>query len=1346
MADASAIDESFANILNRRRSLGQECQLRNTQRAVNHLLDDTKAFAGDRVAATGAHALAAAAIAASTQPPPGGRAAPPQHSGGATQQPATLHASNGATAERTQDLASGPSQDTDLPPSERRGRTRVETIKLQTNHLAGVLSNPDLNNSTCSRRKDVIQERQETDAQIVKNFEAVQHLTEELDQLFAEMGQQVVVLRPGQRCPMKLAPRVARTAEVRIPRVQDDGGKEMVVQISCNLDGSKHANDDVADELQSGLLPEVPFDVQVAESERQLAQGQHRAHSDAQTWHKLRVETDTGSLFVGFAAKEQAFIEVVCRIFDPAKETHSTQRAVNARQQAKATADDESDQSDEEPRRGAMTTRVGRSLEAKLKTKRQEEADRAATEDDVHKPAGGGAGRGRSTFERQSSPSESVAAMVPRCWDKQQLWRGRTIQDMVAGENDKDLAMRRLIAKMWCGPINRFFSNIPRAQGSWVHHLSADVYKKLARLLRKMAQDRQALTTVAMAGAFNFMLKRQRELQLARGRLALRQLAWYKVLFAASRFRFAMASVAQDREARRQKRQGRMIGASVADGPSKRASLFRGSGEADVICRYARTFDRRVAALARRRLPASQNAGGDATRKSENEEAKFENKNAATTDSDSQSARPRSRLLSEASADGFARRLVTLNEETRQRLARMGFHVRPTGQVQAHGPGSSGGLSARGAKWTNSSTGGARRNHDPLDVSLSEQLGRQVEFAGPPAMFDKEGFAGNASADLRDMMKEVNKRSLQVTVNPDELSLMTSSDAFPRQGRMMSSDEFKRFHFNATKTAAEDLLRSRQEQLEAQRGERHLPVKIIKRYRLRFFEEFIPDLLWLEFMQSMLLVIQGHSCFMTPHERSIFESRLRGFNESRKAALRAGGMFAPTEATLWFHPIILGLVARQQRSMVTDHGDNDLAWKASLFFSAKDGSARGAVEDVSGRDVTGHSLVSHSSPDGGEKRRLRKLAELSGPFCVSTGCQSSIQSPALDVKAQEVCLATSTSSGHPVRAFGDCTNGLPTNEKHQILRHDNRAMRVPEETVPRNLRIEYLRMKRQARAKSEGPRPGKPVEEHSDREAQKRYHLWMMRTQVPKEVQQLKEQMVPYLTSLVSPEGRGAAVATPRANDEGGHASGHESGPSDDDRSQRSGGGASPRRTTKRKAPAVQRSPFARAKANLDDCAVVANPSTGLTLFDEKECATLDDLKKEEDAAAAAVEGFSAARTPRGLRKSVLRDSGATVAGASTGSALPPGSPAAQTSVGGSMMLPQTIEEIGKLVAQSKPLETIMAIDADELGGFAQRCPAGWNSGYRLKPMSKEEIRKARIIEKCDAPSHRIMRQKQLAP
>jgi len=66
--------------------------------------------------------------------------------------------------------------------------------------------------------------------------------------------------------------------------------------------------------------------------------------------------------------------------------------------------------------------------------------------------------------------------------------------------------------------------------------------------------------------------------------------------------------------------------------------------------------------------------------------------------------------------------------------------------------------------------------------------------------------------------------------------------------------------------------------------------------------------------------------------------------------------------------------------------------------------------------------------------------------------------------------------------------------------------------------------------------------------------------------------------------------------------------------------------------------------------------------------------------------------------------------------------------------LPQSIEEVGRLVERSNALGMPCGMDTAEHGGFAHRCPAGWNSGYREEPMSKEEIRRARIVEKCLAP------------
>ncbi|CAK0822407.1 unnamed protein product, partial [Prorocentrum cordatum] len=74
----------------------------------------------------------------------------------------------------------------------------------------------------------------------------------------------------------------------------------------------------------------------------------------------------------------------------------------------------------------------------------------------------------------------------------------------------------------------------------WVHRLSEDCPRKLARWLLKAAQNRRALVSVAAAGAMAFFLARQRELHLTRARMAMRQLAWYKVLCTISRMQYAV--------------------------------------------------------------------------------------------------------------------------------------------------------------------------------------------------------------------------------------------------------------------------------------------------------------------------------------------------------------------------------------------------------------------------------------------------------------------------------------------------------------------------------------------------------------------------------------------------------------------------------------------------------------------------------------------------------------------------------------------------------------------------------------------------------------------------------------
>eukprot|EP00746_Dinoflagellata_sp_MGD_P079206 gnl/MRDRNA2_/MRDRNA2_31648_c0_seq1.p1 gnl/MRDRNA2_/MRDRNA2_31648_c0~~gnl/MRDRNA2_/MRDRNA2_31648_c0_seq1.p1 ORF type:complete len:1145 (+),score=263.67 gnl/MRDRNA2_/MRDRNA2_31648_c0_seq1:52-3486(+) len=59
---------------------------------------------------------------------------------------------------------------------------------------------------------------------------------------------------------------------------------------------------------------------------------------------------------------------------------------------------------------------------------------------------------------------------------------------------------------------------------------------------------------------------------------------------------------------------------------------------------------------------------------------------------------------------------------------------------------------------------------------------------------------------------------------------------------------------------------------------------------------------------------------------------------------------------------------------------------------------------------------------------------------------------------------------------------------------------------------------------------------------------------------------------------------------------------------------------------------------------------------------------------------------------------------------------------------PQSLEDIEALIKRSDALQTILDLDGEH--GFGQRCPLGWKSGYRKEPMSSDEIRRARIVEK----------------
>eukprot|EP00747_Dinoflagellata_sp_TGD_P108893 gnl/TRDRNA2_/TRDRNA2_170553_c1_seq1.p1 gnl/TRDRNA2_/TRDRNA2_170553_c1~~gnl/TRDRNA2_/TRDRNA2_170553_c1_seq1.p1 ORF type:complete len:779 (-),score=114.27 gnl/TRDRNA2_/TRDRNA2_170553_c1_seq1:34-2196(-) len=543
-------------------------------------------------------------------------------------------------------------------------------------------------------------------------------------------------------------------------------------------------------------------------------------------------------------------------------------------------------------------------------------------------------------------------------------------------------------------------------------------------------------------------------------------------------------------------------------------------------------------------------------------------------------------------------------------------------------------------------------------------------------------FAPDDDDAHHEALREVSHRALRVTVKPEEQALIAK--ACRGSIRQMGQDRFKEFHEKCTQHAVDVVMKSRAEQVEVERGSR--PSPITKRYLLPFFEEDRADLPWLAIMQSVLLVIMKRTPFHTPQERSAFDNGLRGFNQVRKVALRKPGLFAPVEAALWSHPVVVHLAAKVQRSVC--HSDGATAWKTSLF--------EGCHEDSSCRDPTADVLYSQALPQDGPKL-LRKLADVSGRFTVGTGEMS--QTPSLDdslLTPQQSCcfISTKTGSGVHIRAFGE--RELTREEEHQVLRLSDRGLDTPRDPQPRDIKIEELRLRRQRQRaelnslsawstkSSEIP----TVIHHGDLKAQRHYTAYAMRTEIPEKAKAFKYHLLTsYDAFLYGGIDQGTSSSS-RA-----FASSSRSDGAD---------GSPPR-------PAQSDASSPRAAQGT---AAGTTPSGGSAEVVPQ--ASSPDASLHADSS---------------LRRSAEKGgpSGASPSQASEAPAVrkPPAFGAG---------FPQTVDEVGRLVEQSDALQTVLALDVTEHGGFAHRCPAGWDSGYRVEPMSKEEIRRARIVERAVAP------------
>lgn len=1091
-------------------------------------------------------------------------------------------------------------------------------------------------------------------SEISKNFQGVAHLTEELDGLFAEMGRQTAVVRARQCHQLRLIPNVARTVEVKLPRRTKDNDGELTIQLECHCDSKFHITDQTDISLRKGLLEEVDFDILVAESQRCVPDGPFKAQSLKQSEHRVRFSTDVQCLFVCLSSKSECHIDFFCRVWQgELSEKEKTQQA---------------EYYEDDDQHYRLAASVGMKLKTKLKACRQDLKDQQ--KELIYK-------------ETEDTAVSAVPASPTACASsssRPHKFGGRSFGDYVwdGGKPPRDevqvLEAQRRIVNLWLGPCNKYVTKARRAKGQWVRSLSRDCPRKIIKFLQKAVEDRAALTFIASAGVFQFFFKRQRELHLMRAHMAMRQLVWYKAMFAASRIRYLAFIVSKGRSNTQQENQTRKDRASLSarrksdqlpwremvqthctvlqKAKSRRSprQAAKPSGQTEEICPASPSNAKVLSSedsplMSRRGLQGSIGALKD-----------------LSTCSLSSNGCP----LSPSGAND-ERKLLE------RRLASQGFILNPNASERA-----ANGTRARQANLAP----GVRQKNCITDISQS--IGRQLKLDTPPDTPTERQISGDEELDRiqAKAFSDVDDQVYIVTVSPGDLA------KFKHKGftQEIGSPRFEPFFQSARKRAAGTLIRREVRQENIVTGIGQMRVKIAKRYLLQFFEAEHSDLPWLSITNNLMLVIHGKTQFQSAQEQASFNMKLRSFNQIRKAALKRPGLFAPLEAALWSHPVIVQLAAKLQKAMCS--GDGALAWKSGVFENCQELS--------SDRDIGGASLYS-GLRSGGENSYLRKLADVGGQFGVDARGGECLPLAAELTPFDVTTAATTTEGKVRVHAFGESEQSY-TNQM-TVSRYENKVLELPHETVPRDLRIEMLREKRRARDRLECPRGGYPLEAHSDLKAQERYGEWMMRTDVPEAARSNKAEMLSFFESLVLPDALTfspplatckrkectRAIVQANAHLEGLDTSLHHEASSmfEDSPEPQHGSLLGPGTPAGRKG----------VSANADHVGVL----------------------QQDDAVHSVGDAGKNSRRPR---EGVGRPS-RLEGGGSTGTAQ-------------AVLIsnPQTAEDVGQLFLQMDALQTILTVDASEIGGFANRCPAGWRSGYREEPMSKKEIRTAHIVQK----------------
>lgn len=1024
---------------------------------------------------------------------------------------------------------------------------------------------------------------------------ATTKLVDEVDELFAEAGRGVVVLRMGQQRALQLRRGAMRSVEVKLPTAQNAEEPHMI-QVTCRLvtDGEDDPHPPV-------------YELHLAENQRKLEAGSYFAQSVKKSEHSVRFAASDTSIFVGLLAASQTLhVELECR---------SLSGVLGAERRLSAESRTLGNAAGGEEQATSHTCSPRQRLEAKLSQRQQARPSRIA---------GGAADYmfGGDVARSAALGTRSAAKRVRWQWEHHLGWRsfsseesdiiedmfsfGRASVELRSGKNKGTMtevffetmqqidqtthntrAVRRTKAPfnvgapdalllrclwLWLGPCNRFFSMFRRARGSWVRKLSPEFPHHLARRLRQTSQERHSLICIATAGAFAFFLKRQRELHLARCRTALRQLVWYKNILAVSRLQFMYSLLKKHKESmhekgHRSKGHQRLVAILTGDdsAPALPIDGYLEQAKLGTVRAYARASARMLGRFKELRRTSSRNA---------------------LTEGDGGSWE---------SADR-----EHLRKEMHRILAARGFTVCPLAYSRARGRVSVHGTSA------------SHRGTRPTT---------QMSLANPK----KSSWAttGNASSASSSYGEVKDTSSLPSA----EFSFATPvvPSAPPVK---MSSAQYKIFaqKMRQRHEREEQRLRISLEAEALGSCSDIVVTKITKRYRLQFFRDSFPDLPWVGLLDNMMLVIQGKMSFQAPSQRELFKSMLPNFNDARRVALQKLGLVAPLEAALWAHPVVLGMISRLHKLPADGNVERSPdAWKAAIFVGSPGGCA-----DAAGRDAVGSTLTTHASIGTSDQRVRRRLADLGGPFLAGA-----------DARILDVTAAP-----------------LDWKENALMSGGGDRALDMPQETEPQNIRIERLRKQRSQLSEDTRPRDGEALLVHSARVAQQRYNEnWMLTPNMSPKERAFREELLPLLSQVIVGKPVAGRLKTPAA------------------------GQARPRATT---ATAAISGAGRKREAEVQTPPGVA---AFMAAYEEQALASGGILWGGLGAPAAQT------ATTSGRRLHLVGPSNAAPP-------LPPLQPAA----------PKTTSDIGELVKRCDALDTIIAMDGG-IGGFAQRSPVGWNAG-----------------------------------